>query len=87
MSARRPIPRLSATPMYCIVVDGARWLALGLFGTKKAAKSQADGYFQPRDWFSRFEISIEPIWVSPPDMRARARKRPARPGRDEANAG
>lgn len=86
MSARRPIPKLSTTPMYCIVVDGARWLALGLFSTRRAAQSQADLYFQPRDWFGRFEISIEPIWVSAPDMHARARSRPA-PGRDQAKAG
>jgi len=63
MSNRRPLPALLLTPRYCIVVEGQRWLHLGVFGTAHGAQRRWDEYaaamtIRPRT------ATVEPVWVS-----------------------
>ena len=63
-SARRPIPPLRATPMYCVTISRQRWLRLGVFTTAHEAQRAADEYSGQHPWLAASKIAIEPIYVS-----------------------
>ena len=82
-------PKLHVKPHFCVVVDGARWLALGVFPTRRQAQDQIDRKWRP-PWFATCHVEIEPIWISARDVHTRVQRassQPARSGREEANAG
>lgn len=63
MSTRRPLPSLLLTPRYCVVVEGQRWLHLGVFNTAQLAQRRWDEYIALSALRPRV-ATVEPVWVS-----------------------
>jgi hypothetical protein len=62
-SNRCPPPPLLA-PRHCVVVDGQRWLHLGLFTTAKAAEMRFADYQAASPLLRQRTCTTEPVWVS-----------------------
>lgn len=62
-SNRCPPPPL-LTPRHCVVVDGQRWLHLGLFTTAKAAEMRFAAYQAESPLLRERICKTEPVWVS-----------------------
>ena len=57
-------PPLLLTPRHCVVVDGQRWLHLGLFTTARAAQMRFAAYQAATPVLRERTCTTEPVWVS-----------------------
>jgi hypothetical protein len=62
-SGRCPPPPL-LTPRHCVVVDGARWLHLGVFSTAARANARIDSFRASSALLRDAKCATEPVWVS-----------------------
>ena len=62
-SGRCP-PQPMLTPRYCVVVDGARWLHLGVFSPAAAATARLDSFRASSPLLRDAKCATEPVWVS-----------------------
>jgi hypothetical protein len=50
--------------MYCVVIDDARWLRLGVFSTAQAARDACAEYVAGRTFMRPVKTDIERVYVS-----------------------
>lgn len=62
-STRCP-PQPTLAPRYCVVVDGTRWLHLGVFSTAAAAKARIESFRASSPLLHNAKCTTEPVWVS-----------------------
>jgi hypothetical protein len=51
-------------PMYCVTIDDARWLRLGVFTTAQAARAAADAYLAQATRLRPPTTGVERVYVS-----------------------
>jgi hypothetical protein len=63
-SSTRCPPAPTLTPRYCVVVDGARWLHLGVFTTAAAAEERIKSFRASSPLLRDAKCTTEAVWVS-----------------------
>jgi hypothetical protein len=62
-SHRPPTRQLGLQRHYCVLLNGRRWLAIGVFTTSTAARQAGLAYLQTRPYLDA-ALEVEPVFVS-----------------------